>query len=68
MSDSCGGAIEDSDDSRDRMQPYNPQMVNSDKKNVITNIHIPTMIEESKSNTQRFLDNEEEALSPDLRI
>ena len=69
MSDSCGGAIEDSDDSRDRNQPYAPQMVNSDKKNVITNIQIPNMIgEESKSNNQRFIDNEEDIQSPDLRL
>jgi hypothetical protein len=40
MSDSCGGAIEDSDDSRDRVQSYAPYMAKSDKKNIITNINI----------------------------
>ena len=38
MSDSCGGAIEDSDDSRDGNRPYVPQLAKDAKKDIITNI------------------------------
>ena len=40
MSDSCGGAIEDSDDSRDRVQPYAPLVEDASTQRVTEGIYL----------------------------